>query len=93
MGIGIVSDHDLALVRDMGSNTGDELQIIHPLLRLAILLIKAEVLQGEKRPDHVLPDFLGFSPGLGPDLGMDVEARVPLLVHFFHKLRVYELLH
>jgi len=40
MGIGleaVVANHDLALVRDMGGHSGDELQVVHRLLFGAVL--------------------------------------------------------
>jgi hypothetical protein len=39
MGVGVeavISDGDLALVRDMGGDPGDELQIVHPLYFFAV---------------------------------------------------------
>jgi hypothetical protein len=67
IGIGVeavISHRDLALVRDMGSDPGDELQIVHPLhlfglspvpiAHLGSLFIKGEAFQGKERPDHVL---------------------------------------
>ena len=66
MGMGVeavISHRDLALVRDMGSDPGDELQVVHPLhlsyvfpMPVAdptLLFIEGEAFQGEKRPDHI----------------------------------------
>jgi len=60
VGIGVeaeVTDSDLSLVRNMGSEPGDKLQVIHPLhlfatlpipvADLALLLIEREPLQGQ----------------------------------------------
>ena len=53
----------LALVGDMRSDPGDELQVVHPLrfsglfaipiADLACAFIQGEPIQGQKRPDHV----------------------------------------
>ena len=71
----------------MGGYPGDKLQIIHPLhlfslfpipvTDLAFLLIESQALQRKERPDHGLTDPLGFFPGLGPDLAVDGESRMP----------------
>jgi hypothetical protein len=66
MGIGVeavITHRDLALIRDMGGDPGDELQVVHPLqlfgvfpipvADLAFPFIEGEALQGEKRSDHV----------------------------------------
>jgi hypothetical protein len=73
MGVGvqpIIPHRDLALIRDMGGDPGDELQVVHPL-RLSGLLaitvadlgfpfIEGEPPQGQKRPDHVFSHPLGL---------------------------------
>jgi len=59
MGVGVeavIAHSDLALVRNMGSNPGDELQVVHPLdlsglfpiliAEPALLFIEGEALQG-----------------------------------------------
>ena len=84
MGVGveaIVRHGDLALVRDMGDDPGDELQIIHRLHLFGLLpilvanlpfpLIEGEPLQGQKRPDHVFSDPLGLGFCPGPDPAVD----------------------
>ncbi len=85
----------LALVRDMGGDSGDELQIIHPfhlfssfpipVADLAFFFIKGEAFQGKKRPNHVFPHSLGLFPGLGFDLAVDREARVAPAGDFLHQ--------
>ena len=73
MGIGIeaiISDSDLALVMDMGSDSGNELQVVHPfqlfglipilVADLACAFIEGEALQGKKRTDHILSHPLGM---------------------------------
>ena len=65
----IISHRDLALVRDMGTRPGDELQVVHPLHLLAVFPIpianltlflrETEALQGKKRPGHVFAHPLG----------------------------------
>jgi hypothetical protein len=80
MGIGVeaaITHRDLALVRYMGSDPGDELQIVHPLhlsglspvpiAHLGSLFIEGESLQGQQRPNHVLAHPLGLSLCLDPD--------------------------
>jgi len=72
----VITDSDLALVRYMGSDPGDELQILHRLLPCAVLTIpvtnfslgfqKSQALQGQKRPDHILPHAIGLRLRLGP---------------------------
>lgn len=87
VGIGVeavISDCDLAFIRDMGSDPGDELQVVHPLhLRvlfpilvadLACLFIEGEAFQGKERPDHVLSHALGFFLCLGPDAAVNITV-------------------
>ena len=82
----IIAHHDLALIRDVGGHAGDELQIIHRLLPravpppaitdLALGFQKRQPLQGEHRPEHVLPYPLGLRLRLGPGQAVDVEVGV-----------------
>ncbi len=83
----VVPYRDLALIGDMLRHPGDEFQIIH-LLELGTLLAvsvanlaigfqKRQAIQGQDRPDHVLPRSLSFRLRLGPDQAVDVEAAVP----------------
>jgi len=61
---------DLAFIGNMGSDPGDELQVIHPLhlfssfpilvADLPFFFIEGETFQGQKRPDHVFPDPFGL---------------------------------
>jgi hypothetical protein len=63
-----VTNCDLALVGNMGSRPGDELQIVHSLhlfgvfptavADLPLLLIEGEVFQGQKRANHVFKSIL-----------------------------------
>ena len=89
MGIGVeaaISHRDLALVRYMGSDPGNEFQIVHPLhlsglspvpiAHLGSLFIEGESLQGQKRPDHILSYPLSLSLCLGPDPAVDIEPCV-----------------
>ena len=68
MGVGVeavVSQSDLAFLRNMGTNLGDELQVVHSfhlfglfaiaVADLACPLIEGEAFQGKKGPDHVFP--------------------------------------
>jgi len=48
MGVGVEADCDLAPVRNMGSDSGDELQIIHPLLFLNLFRALPTGCQGSK---------------------------------------------
>ncbi len=77
VGVGIeavVSDRDLTLIRNMGGDPGDELQVIHPLglivpfaiavADLACPFIEGEPLQGKNGTDHVFSHPLGL--GLCP---------------------------
>ena len=90
MGIGVeaeVADSDLSLVGNMGSDPGDELQVVHPLhllglfpmpiADLTLFLREREPLQRQKRPDHVLSHPLGLGLCLGPDPAVNIEPRVP----------------
>ena len=87
MGIGVeaeVTDSDLSLVGNMGSEPGDELQVVHPLhlsglfpipvADLARSFIEGEAFQREQRPDHILSYQLGLGLCLSPDAAVDVEA-------------------
>jgi hypothetical protein len=89
VGIGVeavISDSDLAFVGDMGSHSGDELQIIHrlllyvvltvPVADLAVGLQERQPLQRKHRPDHVFAHPLGFRLRLSSHPAVDVEARV-----------------
>jgi len=90
MSIGVqaeVTDSDLSLVGNMGSDPGDELQVVHalyllgvfpiPIADLGLFLRERESLQGQQRPNHVLSHPLGLGLGLGPDPAVDIEPRVP----------------
>jgi len=76
----------LSLVGDMRGDTGNELQVVHPLhlfgalsisvADLALFFIEGEPLQGKERPDHVFSHPLGLFLSLGPDLAVDRKARV-----------------
>ena len=67
----VISCRDLALVGNMGSDSGDELQVIHPLHLLAVFPIpiadltlflrEREPLQGQQRADHVFTDRFSLS--------------------------------
>lgn len=66
----VISDCDLAFIRDMGSDPGDELQVVHPLhlmvlfpilaADLACLFIEGEAFQGKERPDLKSLSYLFF---------------------------------
>ena len=105
LGIGVesvIADRDLALIGNMGRHPGDELQIVHPLhlgavvavpvADPALMLEKRQVVQGQDRPDHVLPDPLGLGLGPGPHPAMDIESRVPPGKDPLGPLRAQELL-
>ena len=89
MGVGVeaeITDGDLAFVGDMGSDPGDELQVVHPLhlftvfsipvADLALLFIEGEALEGKERPAHIFSHLLGLFPGLSPHQAMDRESRM-----------------
>jgi len=83
----VISDRDLALVGNMGSHPGDELQVIHALGLFSLFpilvadpafpFIEGEALQGEQRPDHVFADPFGLCLCPGPDPAVDIETRMP----------------
>jgi hypothetical protein len=88
MGIGvqpIISHRDLAFVRDMGGDSGDELEVVHRLhlsglfpiavTDPACLFIQGEPLQGQERPDHVFSHPLGLDLCLGPDPAVDMAEQ------------------
>jgi len=66
----IISDSALAIIGNMGSHLGDELQIIHPLdlfvlfptrvADLTYLFIQGEAIQGQQRPDHIFFHAFGL---------------------------------
>jgi 4-hydroxy-4-methyl-2-oxoglutarate aldolase len=87
MGVGVeavVPDSDLAFIGDMGSDPGDELQVVHPLrfsglfaipvADLAFPFIEGEAFQGQKRPDHVFAHPFGLSFCPSPDPAVDIET-------------------
>jgi len=105
VGIGVeaeVADSDLSLVGNMGSDPGDELQVVHPLhllglfpmpiADLTLFLREREPLQGQKRPDHVLSHPLGLGLCLGPDPAVNIEPRVPPGENALRPFRAQELL-
>jgi|GEM_PF-2075624 len=69
----------------MGSHSGDELQIIHPLRLFFVLpisvadfpflFIEEEAFQGQKRTAHVLAHSLGLSFCFSSDAAVDRESR------------------
>ncbi|KUO42293.1 MAG: hypothetical protein APZ16_06965 [Candidatus Hadarchaeum yellowstonense] len=85
---------DLALVGNMGSDPGDELQVIHPLnLFMAfhipvedfpLQFIKGETFPREERPDHVFAHPLGLLAGFRPDLTVDRKTCMPLAYDLLH---------
>jgi len=90
MGVGVqaeVADGDLSFVGNMGGDSGDELQVVHPLdfsglfpipvADLGFPFIEGEAFKGEQRPDHVFAHPIGLSLCLGPDPAMNIEPRVP----------------
>jgi hypothetical protein len=90
VGIGVepvITDHDLALIGDMGGDAGDDLQVVHRLLvapilavsvtDLALLLQERQPLQRKDRPDYVLPHPLSLRLGLRPHQAVDREACMP----------------
>jgi hypothetical protein len=104
MGIGVeavITHGDLALVRYMGSDPGDELQVGHPLHFSSVFPIaivdsprpfsQGEPLQGQKGPDHVFSHPLGLVPSLGPDPAVGIETRVPPGEEAFGPFRAEEL--
>jgi hypothetical protein len=87
LGVGVepvIADHGLALVGDVGSDPGNELQIIHrlqlsrlpapPVANFALALQKQEAVQRQDGPDHVFSHPLGLE--LGPDTDPAVKARL-----------------
>jgi hypothetical protein len=92
----------MTLVGNMGSDPGDELQIIHRLLGGAVLAgaiadlalgpQKGQPLQRQKRPDHVFPDPFGLRLGLRPHAAMDRERRMSPGKNPFRPLRAEEFL-
>jgi hypothetical protein len=74
------------LSENLRGHPGDELQIVHllelgallavPVTDLALGFQKRQPLQGEHRPEHVLPHPLGLWLRLGQDQAVDVEAGV-----------------
>jgi len=98
MGVGVeadVTDGHLSLVWDMGGDSGDELQIIHPchlsssfpipVAYLSFFFIEGEAFQGKQRPNHVFPHPLGLFPGFSPDLAVDRKAGVAPAFNFLHQ--------
>jgi len=83
----VISDRDLAFVRDMRSHPSDELEVVHPLYLfgifailvadLACVFIEGEAFQREQRPDHILSHAPSLIFSLGSDQAMDVEPRMP----------------
>ena len=84
LGVGVepvIADHDLALVGDVGSDPGNELQIIHrlqlsrlpapPVANFARKLQKQEAVQRQDGPDHLFSHPLGLLLGPGFDLAGD----------------------
>jgi len=71
----------------MGSDPGNELQVVHPLHLLGVfpipvadlgsLFIEGESLQGQQRADHVFSYPLGLFLSLGPDPAMNIEPPMP----------------
>ena len=98
----IISHRDLALVRDMGSRPGDELQVVHPLhlfgvfpiavADLAFSFIEGEPPQGQERPDHVFAHALGPFLSLSTHPAVDIEPRVPKGVKAFRPFGAQQLL-
>jgi hypothetical protein len=95
MSIGIeaeVTNHDLAFVWNMGGDSGDELQIIHPLLfltffpipvaHLTLLLLEGEPLERKKRtpirrpPIRRIMCLPTFSHILSCALGSSVKVSI-----------------
>jgi len=107
MGIGVeavISHCDLALVRNMGSDPGDELQVVHPLYlsglfpvpiaHLGSLFIEGEALQGQQRADHVFAHQLGLFLGPGPDPAIKkIWGRWRSSRYYLGALGTYELEH
>jgi len=96
VGVEAVIPHgNLALVWNMGSDPGDELQIIHPLhlfrffpipvADFPLPFIKGEAFQGQKRMDHVFADSLSLLPVFGPDLTVDRKTRVSPSCDLLHQ--------
>jgi len=105
LGIGVeaeVTDSDLSLVGNMGSDPGGELQVVHPfhlsgllaivVADLTIPFIEGEAFQGQKRPDHVFSDPLGLGLYPGPDTAVHVEAGVAPGEKAFCPFRAQQLL-
>jgi len=67
----VISHSDLALLRNMGGHSGDELQVVHllhisglfpiPVADLTFSFIEGEAFQVKQRPDHVFAHSLGLS--------------------------------
>ena len=89
MGIGVeavVTDHDMAFVRNMRGYPGYELQIVHLLLVFTVLvilianlpfrLIKGEALEGEKRAYHIFSYSFSLFIGFRSDLAVYFESGI-----------------
>ena len=87
LGVGVepvIADHDLALVGDVGSDPGNELQIIHrlqlsrlpapPVANFALALQKQAAVQRHDGPDHAFSHALSLE--FGPDTDPAVRARL-----------------
>jgi len=93
--------YDLSLIGDVRSHPGYKLKIVHPLLvglslampigNFACSLIKGEVSEGEKGPDHVFSDSFCLSFGLSSDLAVDVETCVAPVEDFLDQGKADEL--
>jgi len=94
MGVGVqpmVSHRDLPLLRNMGSDPGDELQVVYPLdlscvfpipvADLAFPSIQGQAFQGKQRTNHVFSDTQDQAPeGLFRHQGRRA-GRGPGLLH------------